>query len=171
MVNAPRRSTPDSGIPLRAAGIRRRNVRFTRTRLPVARRLFMSESDAPFDPSPSPAFPSNRPLRNSRAAPPEEHEIEESIAEVSDHENEHSIDSHDSTPNYSPVQDSSAPDYSPVRTPDYSPPPFEGSDPAPIDLSPSEERLSDQDVNEILDYLGSEEFLGSLIDFNNNNTL
>jgi len=50
----------------------------------------------------------------------------------------------------------STPDYSPVR-----PGEFEFN---PIEISPIDESLADQEVNNILDYLNSEEFLGTIDD-------
>jgi len=54
-------------------------------------------------------------------------------------------DTYDSTPNYSLVD-------------------LRDIDPEPIDISPYEENLADFEVNQILDYLNSEEFLESVDD-------
>jgi len=49
-------------------------------------------------------------------------------------------------------------------TPNYSPVDLRDIDPEPIDISPYEENLADFEVNQILDYLNSEEFLESVDD-------
>jgi len=60
------------------------------------------------------------------------------------------LDSPGSFSGYSP------PNYSPVRPGEFE---FD-----PVDISPAEEGLTDQTVNHILDYLNSEEFLGTVND-------
>jgi len=54
--------------------------------------------------------------------------------------------------------DYSAPNYSPVRPGEFE---FD-----PIEVSPIDESLADQEVNNILDYLNSEEFLGTIDEIN-----
>jgi len=49
-------------------------------------------------------------------------------------------------------------------TPNYSPVDLRDIDPEPIDISPYEDNLADFEVNQILDYLNSEEFLESVDD-------
>jgi len=59
----------------------------------------------------------------------------------------------------SPFSEYSGPSYSPVRP--------EESDFNPIDLTPAEEDLADQAANHFLDFLNSEEFLGTIDDVYN----
>jgi len=54
--------------------------------------------------------------------------------------------------------------YSGYSTPRYSPVDLRDINPEPIDISPSEESLADFEINRILDYLNSEEFLETIDD-------
>ncbi|XP_025261908.1 proline-rich extensin-like protein EPR1 [Camponotus floridanus] len=110
MVNPRRTSSVGREIPLRAAGIRRRRASRSVLRLPTARQLFADENDLTsrvtrYSPvrsfAPSRAYP-YRPPRNPPAVLQEEQQPR----------------ARPPSPNYSPIQDSSNPSYSPVRTPE-----------------------------------------------------
>lgn len=162
MVNVPRLLWPRDSSARRGRTTPQYEAR-PRTRLPVARRLFAHESSVnetnrvptPLDFSTPRASPCNRPLRDHPSTPSREEDIEREnrtpkIAQLF-------VNSR-----FFCAQLFSCPVLWSFTAM------MEEQGQALIDISPPAEGLSDEDVHEILDYPGSDDFLDSFIDRNNN---